>query len=289
MFRTQLLLIGRTQLLLIGSVCALAGFGCHASAEPEHAASARAKPAKARTAPKTEQYAAYRADLDVSGMSKADAELARRIVQRFSQHPYLGSTHVTVLVKDGTARLSGRVESDLQRQTAQSVAAQIAGVSKVVNELRVRAPWEASDQQMVQAVRREIAKHPALRQSGIDVSARGGVITLRGALADWDAYDALMEAVYRAGPSGVKNEIDVADGKADEAQFVAPREPVTPSDADTAASSTVGNLSDKKANRPTADQKDSNEKKPAAGGATESPTEVDKADAEPGDAVEESN
>jgi osmotically-inducible protein OsmY len=65
-----------------------------------------------------------------------DGQLAADVQANFAQHPSIMPPNtVNIRCLDGVAYLSGLVDTDMQRQLAESVAAATPGVKKVVNSI----------------------------------------------------------------------------------------------------------------------------------------------------------
>lgn len=67
-----------------------------------------------------------------------DAKITADVQALFDQHPALQPPNVlSVRTLDHVVYLSGLVDTDLERQMAESVALQAAGVSKVINSIGI--------------------------------------------------------------------------------------------------------------------------------------------------------
>lgn len=67
-----------------------------------------------------------------------DAKITADIKARLSEHRELsGPNSVYVQTRGGVVYLTGQVATDLQRQTAESVAREVPGVGKVVNSIAI--------------------------------------------------------------------------------------------------------------------------------------------------------
>ena len=65
-----------------------------------------------------------------------DQSISAQVRSLLEQHPALGPpNHVYVQTADGVVFLSGLVATDLQRETAESVAREASGVREVVNSI----------------------------------------------------------------------------------------------------------------------------------------------------------
>ena len=67
-----------------------------------------------------------------------DNLLYDRVIRRLANDRELKTTSIEVAVKDKAVTLRGMVESEKQRQRAETVTRKTDGVKKVVNELKVR-------------------------------------------------------------------------------------------------------------------------------------------------------
>jgi osmotically-inducible protein OsmY len=65
-----------------------------------------------------------------------DAQITTEVQAVFAQHAELGPpNHLYVQTSDGVVFLTGKVATDLQRSTAESLARGVAGVRQVVNSV----------------------------------------------------------------------------------------------------------------------------------------------------------
>src|SRR5579863_8650238 len=65
-----------------------------------------------------------------------DEAISAQVRTLLAQHPALGApNHVYVQTADGVVFLSGRVATDLQRETAETVTREASGVRDVVNSI----------------------------------------------------------------------------------------------------------------------------------------------------------
>jgi osmotically-inducible protein OsmY len=70
------------------------------------------------------------------GGCPGDAEITAEVRALFDQHPILQAPNlVEVQTLDHVVYLNGLVDTDLQRQTAESLALEARGVAKVVNSI----------------------------------------------------------------------------------------------------------------------------------------------------------
>lgn len=239
---------------LLGSLGLLLA-GCGSTPEPRtgvHTSALRREPPA--PAVRTEQAAGYRADLEASpAMTVKERALAEQVLDRVRQHPYAGSAAIAVSARRGLIRLTGTVGNDLQRRSAEQVALQVEGVERVVNDLAIAAPEEhRNTERLASALAQELRKAGVDPQL-LDLRIEQGVVTVGGRLDDWDTYDRVMVAIYRAGPKEVNNQLQVST-RTDRVEFVVPDEPTTASDR--AAQPGASAPADPKETRGAADDQD---------------------------------
>jgi osmotically-inducible protein OsmY len=80
-------------------------------------------------------YAAYR---KCGGGCPGDAQLGSEVSALLAQHPALAApNHIYVQTLDRVVYLTGEVSTDLQRETAESVARAAPGVRRVVDNISI--------------------------------------------------------------------------------------------------------------------------------------------------------
>jgi osmotically-inducible protein OsmY len=78
------------------------------------------------------------ANRDPGASARSDAKITADVQSAIAQHPDLGPPNqIYVATHDGVVYLSGLVDNGLTRQTAQDLARQVPGVSRVQCDLTV--------------------------------------------------------------------------------------------------------------------------------------------------------
>lgn len=80
-------------------------------------------------------YSEARAKCGAAGC-EGDAQITQQVQALFRQHTEFG-TQLYVKTLDGVVYLTGQVNTDLQRDSAESLARSVAGVQKVINNVAV--------------------------------------------------------------------------------------------------------------------------------------------------------
>jgi osmotically-inducible protein OsmY len=150
---------------------------------------------------------------------RTDQEMKENIVRSIRADAYIGGAPLRVSVEDGTARLSGVVQSMFERRRARE-RAMVAGVVDVdddaVRVLPESAPSSAfvrppaSDGEVELAVRDAFRADPRVPEEGIDFRVDYGVVTLTGRVRTLAQKLAAGEDARNAvGTWGVVNRLEV--------------------------------------------------------------------------------
>lgn len=141
----------------------------------------------------------------------------------FALNRHLNPFTIDVDVENGTARISGSVESEVQRDLAEQIALGIEGVSEVDNQLQVDPQVEPrsgdkpglaqriDDVTLAATVKSKLLWNSNTEGLDIQVRAENGVVTLRGQ-AQTPAAKELAErlAANTEGVREVRNELNVS-------------------------------------------------------------------------------
>jgi osmotically-inducible protein OsmY len=133
-----------------------------------------------------------------------DAEIAGRAANVLAWSVFLPANTAHVKVEKGWVTLTGDVDWQYLKQSAESAVRRLAGVIGVINLIKIRPNVSAGDVQarIAQAYRR----NAELESSGIKVSVDGGKITLSGKVNAWHERRAAENAAW-----GISSVTEVVD------------------------------------------------------------------------------
>lgn len=153
-----------------------------------------------------------------------DDEVEAAIRAVFAQDPRVTATDFEVDVENGTVTLSGVVGNLITRQAAAEDAANVVGVYRVRNLLRVRPSMVPSDDMILEQVKRKLAVDPYIERYEIRPTVTDGEVSLWGTVDDrFEKRRAATLASQVSGVVDVNNylevnrplEIDILETKSD--------------------------------------------------------------------------
>ena len=114
-----------------------------------------------------------------------------------------------MVVQKGWVTMSGKVNSEYQRQAADSAVRHLAGVRGVSNEITVQPTAKTKDIQF--QIKRALHRHAEEDANNINVSVTDGEVHLTGKVHSWsEKSEAEWAALATAGVCKVKNNVQVS-------------------------------------------------------------------------------
>ncbi|MGJ3253807.1 MAG: BON domain-containing protein [Elainellaceae cyanobacterium] len=169
-----------------------------------------------------------------AGAEIADERLSSNITEALSRDPYVEAREILVSVNDGVVTLTGVVDSYFEKWQAGDLAARIAGVVSIDNNLAVDYEqlsfdvdfydWDPiandfdyrqfakTDTELANDILDSIYWSPYVETEGVNVSVEDGVATLTGTVETWYERNEATEEAFEAGASAVVNQLDVNYG-----------------------------------------------------------------------------
>jgi len=144
-------------------------------------------------------------DVKLPGSSKrTDADIARSAESALQWTTFLPKDHVKLVVENGWITLSGNVDWEYQRQSAEGAVRYLMGVTGVSNQIVIKPKVSLS------AVKSDIEAALKRRASAdadkISVQVKGTDVTLTGTVSSWSERDLARESAWST--PGVRNVVD---------------------------------------------------------------------------------
>lgn len=140
---------------------------------------------------------------------RADADIRADVMKALDLDAAVPLDRISVHVNNGVVTLEGTLDYYYQRQAAEDDAAQIAGVTGIVNLIAVKFP-EAMEDDISARIASAFARSAELSDDHMVVSVDGSTATLSGEVRTWSEYEEAEDAAWRApGITDVVNHIEV--------------------------------------------------------------------------------
>lgn len=140
-----------------------------------------------------------------------NAELAEQIRYAMLRDPYVSQDHIGISVQDGIVRLSGTVDSRIEKERAEKVASRKDGVVLVKNRIKVRDRMaRGDDAQIRRAIREELFWSPFVDADDVVVVVSDGTAVLSGRASSLRERRAATKNAFDGGARRVVNRMKVA-------------------------------------------------------------------------------
>ncbi len=140
---------------------------------------------------------------------REDADLRGAVLQALMLDSLVPAT-VGADADDGMVTLKGKANWQFQRDEAETVATNIAGVVSVENAIEL-VPPSPSAEDLEHSLKKAMERNAKLDADSVSVESSNGTVTLRGTVSSWADHDEAVSAAWAApGVTRVKDHILVA-------------------------------------------------------------------------------
>jgi osmotically-inducible protein OsmY len=150
-------------------------------------------------------------DLEVSILTedrREDAELRGAVLQALMLDSVVPAT-IDAKVQDGFVTLTGTATWQFEREEADFIAANVAGVIAVDNEIVLVAPTPSAVD-VKHSIKKALERNAKLDADELFVESKNGTITVSGTVSSWLEHDEAVSAAWAApGVTRVDDRIDV--------------------------------------------------------------------------------
>jgi osmotically-inducible protein OsmY len=140
----------------------------------------------------------------------SDQELAARVRAALLRDPWVERRDISVSVFNGKAYLYGTVDSNLEKNHAESVASNVRGIIDVQNNLVSRSQLtRRNDREIKEDIESELWWSPFVDSDTISVTVHKGEATLTGSVGTWFEWKAAEENALEGGARTVWNNLKI--------------------------------------------------------------------------------
>jgi len=137
-----------------------------------------------------------------------DDGIAENLRNAFRWNSNIDASQIVVSVNAGIVTLTGSVDMYWKKFRAEQIAADMTGVTNVVNELTIVPTRSYSDQAIAKDIESSFARNTSLDVKNIDVKVSNGRVTLTGTVPDGYSFrQADYIARYTAGVISIDNQL----------------------------------------------------------------------------------
>jgi osmotically-inducible protein OsmY len=137
----------------------------------------------------------------LNGVARDDAELRGEVLQAMMLDSQVPST-IDARVTDGWVTLTGTAEWQYQRDEAEFIAGNVAGVVGVDNEIDLQNP-QPSAGDIKESIKKALKRNAKLDADDLSVDTHDGTVAVTGTVSSWSEHDAAIAAAWAA--PGVTN------------------------------------------------------------------------------------
>ena len=137
-----------------------------------------------------------------NGEQRSDTQIARAVRDTLEWDVFIPDEQIRSSVTAGRVTLEGQVERYSQRDDAENAVRDLAGVTGVINQIRVVPPPVAAAD-LRKAIQAALQRQAERESNAIELDVENGHVALRGVVRSWREREAVLGAVK--GTPGVRN------------------------------------------------------------------------------------
>lgn len=139
-----------------------------------------------------------------------DAVVQRSVQEALQRDAHVGMLDIVATSRSGKVHLSGKVDTQFEKERAELVAANVSGVLDIDNRLIVDYTWAAkTDYEIKQDVERQFFWSPFVDGEFIHVAVDDGIVTLTGSVGSNQESGAATDNARQGGARRVVNRVRV--------------------------------------------------------------------------------
>ena len=141
---------------------------------------------------------------------KKDTEIAQAISKALKWHSAFIENNIKVIVDSGIVKLEGDVEWEFQKDSAQLMIIDLAGVKSIINNIKLKPKVKASPELIKRNIISAFHRSATINSENISIEIIGNKAILRGHVYSWlEKDDAEKTAWSVSGIENVDNRLEI--------------------------------------------------------------------------------
>ena len=124
----------------------------------------------------------------------SDEKLAERALQNLASDVSVPKDHIKLAVEQGWITLTGEVDWNFQKSSAEYDVHRMIGVLGVTNDIKIKPRVQAQD--VREKIEKALSRTALFEAAGISVKMDGSKVTLSGNVRDWHERDLVETAAW---------------------------------------------------------------------------------------------
>lgn len=125
-----------------------------------------------------------------------DDEIAERALNSLTWNAVVPVKSVKVTVQNGWVTLSGQVNWQFEKNSAESAVRSLLGVVGVTNNISIKSQPQAAD--VKSRIEKALKRNAEIDSDAVRVNVSDGTVTLEGTVDSWSARDEAEDAAWSA-------------------------------------------------------------------------------------------
>jgi osmotically-inducible protein OsmY len=141
---------------------------------------------------------------------RTDIEIASDTTNALKTSVLVPDDRIKLIVKNGIVTLTGEVEWQYQKDSAEIAIRNLWGIKSIINNITVKPSVRINENEVKQEIKKEFERHARIDADKIKIQVEGRKVILKGEVSSFDEIDIAEGAAWSIpGVAEVKNELEI--------------------------------------------------------------------------------